>query len=68
MYNIFINTDFLDELVMSTHYTWEQYCASLDFDYNLFLKIYNNDLSVTLRDLIKFAMTFQIDMQNLLII
>ena len=68
MYNIFINTDFLDELVMSTHYTWEQYCASFDFDYNSFLKIYNNDLSVTLRDLIKFAMSFQIDMQNLLII
>ena len=46
----------------------EEYCKNFDFDYDLFLKIYNNDLSVTLRDLIRFAVTFQIDMQNLLII
>ena len=68
MYNIFINTDFLDEILMTTHMNWKQYCTSLNFDYNLFLKIYNNDLSVRLCDLIKFAMTFQIDMQKLLII
>ncbi|MFQ6724084.1 MAG: hypothetical protein ACLRFE_01945 [Clostridia bacterium] len=68
MYNIFINTDFLDKVLIATNKDWEQYCASFDFDYNLFLKIYNNDLSVTLRELIKFATIFQIDMQNLLII
>lgn len=68
MYNIFINSNFLDEVLMSTHMDWKEYCTSFHFDYNLFLKIYNNDLSVTLQDLIKFAITFQIDMQNLLII
>ena len=68
MYNIFIDSDFLDKFLIKTNLDWEEYCANLDFDYNLFLKIYNNDLSVTLRDLIKFSTTFQIDMQDLLII
>ena len=68
MYNIFIDSDFLDKFLITTNLDWEEYCANLDFDYNLFLKIYNNDLSVTLRDLIKFSTTFQIDMQDLLII
>lgn len=68
MYNIYVNADYLDELLKSVDKTAQEYCESFDFDYNLFLKIYNNDLSVTLRDLIKFAHVFQIDMQNLLII
>lgn len=68
MYYIYINSDFLDELLSSVNKTAEEYCKSFNFDYNLFLKIYNNDLSVTLRDLIRFSITFEIDMQNLLII
>ena len=48
--------------------TAKEYCKQFDFDYKLFKKIYNNDLSVTLRDLIRFAITFNIDMQALLII
>ena len=68
MYYIFINSDFLDDLLQSVGKTAEEYCAGFNFDYELFLKIYNNDLSVTIRDLIRFAVTFGIDMQNLLII
>ena len=68
MYSIYINSDFLDELLVSVGKTAQEYCESFDFDYNLFLKIYNTDLSVTLKDLIRFANVFQIDMQELLII
>lgn len=65
---IFINSDYLDELLKSVEKTAEEYCKSFKFDYELFKKIYNNDLSVTLRDLIRFCVVFQIDMQSLLII
>jgi len=68
MYYIFINSDYIDELLKSLGLTAEQYCEREGFDYAKFQKIYNNDLSVTLRDLNKFSETFQIDMQNLLII
>ena len=66
MYNIFINSDYLDKIMYGR--TAKEYCKQFDFDYKLFKKIYNSDLSVTLRDLIRFAITFNIDMQALLII
>jgi len=68
MYYIFINSDYIDELLKGLGLTAEEYCKREQFDYEKFQKIYNNDLSVTLRDLNKFCETFQIDMQNLLII
>ena len=68
MYNIYINSRFIDKLLKSANKTAQEYCEKFEFDYNLFLRIYNNDLSVTLRDLILFAQVFQIDMQEILII
>ena len=41
-------------------FSFEENCQRRNFDYELFNRVYNNDLTITLNDLIKFANVFQI--------
>ena len=68
MFSILVNTDLLDNILTTMNMTAEEYCKSINFDYNQFMRVYNNDLSLTLREIIKFSIEFNIFMEDLLMI
>lgn len=52
---ITINKQPIDEFLNWIGEPIENYCKEENFDYNTFKKIYNNDPSVTIKELVEFA-------------
>ena len=50
-----INKEAVDEILKYTGNTHKEHCEKVKFDYELFERIYNNDLTVTIEQLISFA-------------
>ena len=45
----------IDEFLGRIDKPIKEYCEEENFDYNTFMKIYNNDMSVTIKELVDFA-------------
>lgn len=58
----------VDNILKWTEQTHKEYCEMVGFDYDLFEKIYNNDLSVTIEELISFADCLHIPLRDFVII
>ena len=65
---IVISKQAIDNALSYGGYSHEENCKKHDFDYNLFKRIYNNDLSVTLNELIIFARKFQLILSEFIIL
>ncbi|MBQ3502284.1 MAG: hypothetical protein IJA72_01290 [Clostridia bacterium] len=50
-----INKEAIDDILIWSECTHKQYCERVGFDYGLFERVYNNDLSITIEQLISFA-------------
>jgi len=46
----------------------EEFCKRRNFDYKLFNRIYNNDLSITIEELIQFAKVCEMPLREFVII
>ena len=45
-------------------FSFKEQCKRRNFDYKLFNRVYNNDLTITLKELIEFAQVFQIALSD----
>lgn len=50
-----INKEAIDDALKWNEETHKEYCERVGFDYELFERVYNNDLSITIEQLISFA-------------
>ncbi|MBQ7797545.1 MAG: hypothetical protein IJ371_00295 [Clostridia bacterium] len=66
--NIIINKEEIDNALCYGGLSFEEKCKRNNFDYELFKRIYNNDLNVTLKELIKFSRTFEIALSDFVIL
>ena len=46
----------------------EEYCETINFDYELFKKVYNNDLSLSIKELISFANAFNLTLREFVVV
>lgn len=65
---ICIRSEAIDDSLVYSKYSHEQACKIYGYDYETFKKVYNNDLSVTLKDIIEFCECFEISLLDLLFI
>ncbi len=53
--DLIINQEEIDGVLKWSGCTHKEYCERVGFDYDIFERIYNNDRSVTIEQLISFA-------------
>lgn len=61
---ITINQKVIKNALAYGGYSFEEICRRKKYNYQLFKRIYNNDLNVTLKDLIEFSKTFEIYLKD----
>lgn len=64
---IIINKEAIDDSIYGG-YSHQEYCERIGFDYELFKKIYNNDLTITLEQLISFSKAYRIALREFVIL
>ena len=65
---IIINKQAIKYALSYGGFTFEENCKRRNFDYELFNRVYNNDLTITLQELIKFAKAFEISLSDFVIL
>ncbi len=63
-----INKEAIKNALSYGGYSFEEQCIRNDFDYELFKRVYNGDLNLTIKELIHFANTFEISLNEFIIL
>ena len=66
--NLYINHEAIKDVYRYGGATAEQYFKRINCDYELFKRVYNRDLTLTLNELITFAKSFGILLKDLLVL
>ena len=64
---IIIEQQAIDDSIYG-EYSHEEYCERVGFDYELFKRIYNNDLTITLEQLISFSKAYRIALNEFVVL
>ena len=62
--DLIINKEEIDAVLKWSGCTHKEYCERVGFDYKLFERVYNNDLSITIQELISFADCLNLPLRN----
>lgn len=63
-----INTEPLDEVLRWDSMSAQKYCEINKLDYQLFKKVYNNDLTITIEELIMVAQAFGLSLREFVVV
>ena len=63
-----INKEAIKNALSYGGYSFEEQCVRNNFDYELFKRVYNGDLNLTIKELIHFAYTFEMSLNEFIIL